>query len=289
MFDMKEVGLRISSLRKANNMTQMELADRMGISFQAVSNWERGNSMPDISKLPELSQIFNVTMEEILCKKSELLESVANDQVSEYLENNTVTPQQIADIAPLLKAEQADQIFERVEKEMENSQETHNVGFGDGRPLLPFLNSDTIIGLARKAADTGSNRKLFEIAPFVERGVLEQLVRDMEAERKSISDLVPFVSDVVMEEIAEHRYREEGLCMLDDIAPFIPQGTLQKIAKEEYEKHGLKHFQSIAPFLDRAFLDGLVQKEIKKGDGNAVNEMIPFLDKKKAAEYSKEE
>ena len=39
-------------------MTQMELADRMGISFQVVSNWERGNSMPDISKLPELAEIF---------------------------------------------------------------------------------------------------------------------------------------------------------------------------------------------------------------------------------------
>lgn len=58
MFDMKNVGFKISELRKQQNMTQMELADRMGISFQAVSNWERGSSMPDISKLPELAQIF---------------------------------------------------------------------------------------------------------------------------------------------------------------------------------------------------------------------------------------
>lgn len=44
MFDMANVGSRISRLRKEANMTQMELADKMNISFQAVSNWERGVS-----------------------------------------------------------------------------------------------------------------------------------------------------------------------------------------------------------------------------------------------------
>ena len=52
MFNMKQVGKRIVTMRKALNMTQTELADKMDVSFQAVSNWERGNSMPDISKLP---------------------------------------------------------------------------------------------------------------------------------------------------------------------------------------------------------------------------------------------
>ena len=44
MFDMKQIGKKITKLRKGNNMTQMELADKLGISFQAVSNWERGVS-----------------------------------------------------------------------------------------------------------------------------------------------------------------------------------------------------------------------------------------------------
>ncbi len=45
MFDMKKIGGNISRMRKAANLTQMELADRMGVSFQAVSNWERGQTM----------------------------------------------------------------------------------------------------------------------------------------------------------------------------------------------------------------------------------------------------
>jgi DNA-binding transcriptional regulator YiaG len=48
------IGKKIANMRKEKNITQMELADAMGVSYQAVSNWERGNSMPDISKLPEL-------------------------------------------------------------------------------------------------------------------------------------------------------------------------------------------------------------------------------------------
>lgn len=44
MFIMNSVGVKISELRKKHNMTQMELADKMNISFQAVSNWERGVS-----------------------------------------------------------------------------------------------------------------------------------------------------------------------------------------------------------------------------------------------------
>ena len=60
-FDMHRIGRTIAQLRREHNMTQMQLADEMNVSFQAVSNWERGQSMPDISKLPELAELFGVT------------------------------------------------------------------------------------------------------------------------------------------------------------------------------------------------------------------------------------
>ena len=53
-FNMSQIGRRISKLRKEQNLTQVELADKLGITYQAVSNWERGDTMPDISKLAEL-------------------------------------------------------------------------------------------------------------------------------------------------------------------------------------------------------------------------------------------
>ena len=84
MFDMQKIGKKIVSLRKQKNMTQMELADRMGISFQAVSNWERGNSMPDISKLPELAEIFGVSLDELLGEKSSLVEAAVENRLEEW-------------------------------------------------------------------------------------------------------------------------------------------------------------------------------------------------------------
>ena len=48
MFDMTKIGKKISQLRKENGLTQMELADKLAISYQAVSNWERGATMPDM-------------------------------------------------------------------------------------------------------------------------------------------------------------------------------------------------------------------------------------------------
>ena len=45
MFDTVKIGKRIAELRKKRDMTQFEIADRLGISYQAVSNWERGDSL----------------------------------------------------------------------------------------------------------------------------------------------------------------------------------------------------------------------------------------------------
>ena len=44
MADMQEIGRRIAALRKAKNLTQAELAEQLSVSYQAVSNWERGVS-----------------------------------------------------------------------------------------------------------------------------------------------------------------------------------------------------------------------------------------------------
>ncbi|WP_300684901.1 helix-turn-helix domain-containing protein [Acutalibacter sp. 1XD8-36] len=57
---------RIQSLRKTRGMSQEELADRVGVTRQAVSKWESEQSMPDLDKVIALSEIFEVTTDFLL-------------------------------------------------------------------------------------------------------------------------------------------------------------------------------------------------------------------------------
>ena len=66
MFDMLETGGRISQIRKKCGMTQAELAEKVGVSCQAVSSWERGITMPDISNLKRIADVLGVTVDYIL-------------------------------------------------------------------------------------------------------------------------------------------------------------------------------------------------------------------------------
>jgi transcriptional regulator with XRE-family HTH domain len=60
------IGENLKRLRKSRNMTQEDLATTLGVSFQAVSKWERGDTYPDIAMLPALANFFGVTTDELI-------------------------------------------------------------------------------------------------------------------------------------------------------------------------------------------------------------------------------
>ena len=62
----EKIGQFIKKIREENKLTQKELADKLGVTFQAVSKWENGKNVPDISILKEMSEMFNVDIDEIL-------------------------------------------------------------------------------------------------------------------------------------------------------------------------------------------------------------------------------
>lgn len=64
--DREKFGAFIAALRKERGMTQQELADRLFLSNKAVSKWERGQSLPDITLLKPLAQCLGVTVTELL-------------------------------------------------------------------------------------------------------------------------------------------------------------------------------------------------------------------------------
>ena len=64
--DTLKIGQYIQSLRKAAGLTQKELAEKLNLSFQAVSKWENGDSLPDTGVLLDLCDILNTTADKLL-------------------------------------------------------------------------------------------------------------------------------------------------------------------------------------------------------------------------------
>lgn len=71
------IGENIRRLRRGMDMTQEQLADKLGVAYQSVSRWENGATYPDMEFLPALSSIFGVTVDDLLgcedSRKQELL------------------------------------------------------------------------------------------------------------------------------------------------------------------------------------------------------------------------
>ena len=64
------LGKRIMALRKAAGMTQEQVAERLGVSPQAVSKWENDVSCPDVTMIPRIAQLFNVSTDQLLGLKA---------------------------------------------------------------------------------------------------------------------------------------------------------------------------------------------------------------------------
>lgn len=171
MFDMLKVGRNIAKLRGQTGITQMGLADKLGISYQAVSNWERGASMPDIAKLPQLAGIFNVSIEEILeeGKGSRLITSMLENKTGEYLQQHEVSADELSGIAPPLNMEQIGEVFEQVKDK----------ALRDLLPLASFLSEEVLGECAQKAIESGNISDLVPLAPFLDSDIVDVIALRM--------------------------------------------------------------------------------------------------------------
>lgn len=81
--DQVKIGKFIAACRKKVGLTQMQLAEKLGITDRAVSKWETGKAMPDSSIMLELCAALNISVNDLLCG-----EVVTMDHYNKELENN---------------------------------------------------------------------------------------------------------------------------------------------------------------------------------------------------------
>lgn len=87
----KTIGSLISALRRAAGMTQRDLAEKLNVSDKAVSRWERDESAPDLTLLPLIADLFDITVDELLRgQRRPAVEVVENAEQTDYKkEENT--------------------------------------------------------------------------------------------------------------------------------------------------------------------------------------------------------
>lgn len=80
-----EIANRLVELRKANNLSQEALAEKLGISRQAVSKWERAEASPDTDNLILLARLYQVSLDELLQTDEEILTEKEREDATESM------------------------------------------------------------------------------------------------------------------------------------------------------------------------------------------------------------
>lgn len=86
--ELKQFGVKISVCRQNKNMTQEEMAGRLGITAQALSKWERGISLPDVAMVADISRLLNVSTDYLLGVESPAVTNQNEGKIHFEVEDN---------------------------------------------------------------------------------------------------------------------------------------------------------------------------------------------------------
>lgn len=256
-FDMHHVGQTIARLRRERNMTQMQLADEVGVSFQAVSNWERGQSMPDISKLPELASLFGTTIDELLGRHSPLIEKAAADKLDEL---PTPTVEEVAEAAPLLPPRQMDQLTDQL-LELPN--------LPDMDELLRYLPTTKVDALLRQRLEEGKSIRVYAL--FASTDAVDEAAHALEQQGKPILEIAPFMSEDCVDAIA--RSRAASGHSFTELLPFLYEDSVNDLARQLDTKGS--SIAPLFPFMGEDALDGIALSRLQQG--RSITELLPFV------------
>lgn len=161
MFNTQKFGGFLSRLRKAADMTQSELADRLSVTRQAVSKWEMGDSFPDVSILLLITDIFGTTLDELINAgtptrgEADILQSVARGD-----QPLTREVSDLLGVAPLLRPSVLDRLSAGLAGQ--------GIDISNIVELAEFLSDERTMALMEGTSlDAASPALLARLAPFL--------------------------------------------------------------------------------------------------------------------------
>ena len=246
MIDNIAVGRNIARLRQSRNMTQQQLAAVLNVSHQAVSKWETGAALPDMETLMSLTQLFGVTMEQLLT------DNIPADRFEQAVGEKTVSPIESAvrDIGnffsgifrPAEKQEEAaeasDESAEGAEGEYASEEpvsaaEDENVSADDIDPEMNTIGKDAPSGDEIPQEDAFDLSKLLQMAPFMSKAALDAILLEHREslDAAQIARFAPFISRDCLEKLIQNPETEITWETLQRVAPFLKREMVDKLTK----------------------------------------------------------
>ena len=265
MIDNRTVGKTIATLRQARGMTQQQLAAVMNVSHQAVSKWENGAALPDIQTLVELTQLFGITIEQLL--NGEIPEERLNNAPTfdDHIQNiGNFVNGVIDDIGGLFKPGERETSPENESESAADSEKKENADDDEDRP---------------EAADKIDLQKLLQMAPFMSRSTLQEMLAACRRKLSAaeISRFAPFLDSGFLENLLRKNGTEINWETLRNLAPFLKKEVVDAFARTI--ALGEKAAQPVAQEACRAAdnvcktLDDVSQK-IGRGMDKAVRKVV---------------
>lgn len=244
-FDTMKVAQKIRNGRIAKNMTQMNLADAMEVSYQAVSNWERGNSMPDIGRLRQLCDILDISVEELLGggEGAKTITKIVNRETQGAAE--TITAEELEEIAPLLPPRETEKLMD------ERVRHREKLDIKEIVKLAPFLDQEYLDQLVEKVCEVGDLSGITALAPFLGQEALDKLADRFSgtADVGKLTGLAPFLSRETLDKLVFRKLAEgSSISGIVRLCPFLSRETVRKIADTLMKNGNFSELSSIAPF-----------------------------------------
>lgn len=79
---------QIKILRKAKGVTQEEMGTALGLSYQAISKWENGTTLPDVQMIPKIAEYFGISIDELFGYKLNALTN--KERLIQFMKNNRI-------------------------------------------------------------------------------------------------------------------------------------------------------------------------------------------------------
>ena len=276
MFDMNQVGANICKFRKSIGITQMDLADKLGISFQAVSNWERGISMPDISKLNELSVLFDISIDEILGNERActVIKNLLNDKPTD-----DISIEEISEIAPILHEDEVESLIK----------DKDGISIEEFSKLAPFLSQEYIDKIAKEILkENGTLKSCNSLLAFVSSEIIDEAASEIFKRTGEVGELqylAPFMSKKLIWEISDISYKTKNIASLSPIAPFIDEEKMNEYALTDYSVNGINSLVPVAPFISSDLLNRLTKETLEKKGLIGIVPIMPFVSHKIVEDY----